>query len=118
MAMPDRQDRIVPPLQLGLNGVNYEAEGQQAHFFFRTWKDVPVEVISDIERRAWHAPWLQKPLDKIELIANNFPTTNIIRINSAGVAEGISSANQVDWSGNEDDLGTWNDYNGGQVKDG
>lgn len=115
-----------------------EEERRPGSFLIRKWRVEDVADAYRLELLGW-APWLAKPLANIAIIAANYPETNLIsrRIvpskppegipSSIGVrdfqhnetiAEGISSANRVNWDGRLESLGTWNTYAGGTVQEG
>lgn len=72
------------------------------------WKPNDVSAISRLEEINW-APWLRKSSDNMSWIASKFPDTQLLVRNESGNVVAALTANRINWDGNVQSLGTWDD---------
>lgn len=78
------------------------------------WQPSDVPAIARLEAGTW-APWLRKPTQHLETIAERFPTTQLLVRDGRGDIAATVTANRVNWDGDPASLTTWDDVAGGEV---
>lgn len=70
-----------------------------------------IDLHEQLEVRSW-APWLRFSLDDLREYDEVFPVGQIVQLGEGDRPDGALTSIRVDWSGDPDDLGTWDEVSG------